>query len=347
MGDAHRRVGRVHGLAAWTGRALHVDPEVLLLVDLDLDLIGLRQDDDRDRRGVDPAARLGRGDALDSVDTAFELEPAVGAIAADLDDGLLDPVDAGLVHAHDLGLVPVPAGVAGVHPEQLRREQGGLVATRSGPDLEDDVAVVVRVARDQEHLELVDEPGLLELQSIDLLARHGPHLVVAVARVAELTHALQLGPDRVEPTVRRHGGLEPCELLAELADQVRVGAGLRSRELGLEVVVLDGDLGQRGVQVAHANGGVSPGFVAATVSAGGSGSSLALPSSNGDRSKSVDPDGISLPSATRASSMEVMATSIMSSVGRFVVIICTRMPGYMITRTTGLWRNFAPILRIS
>ena len=45
--------------------------------------------------------------------------------------------------------------------------------------------------------------------------------------------------------------------------------------------------------------------------------------------------------------MEAMATSIMSSVGRFVVIIWTRMPGYMITRTTGLWRNFAPSLRIS
>ena len=45
--------------------------------------------------------------------------------------------------------------------------------------------------------------------------------------------------------------------------------------------------------------------------------------------------------------MEAMATSIMSSVGRFVVIIWTRIPGYMITLTTGLWRNFAPSLRIS
>ena len=62
----------------------------LLLVDLDLDLVGLGQDHDRGGRGVDPAARLGRRDALDAMDAALELEAAVGPVAADLDDGFLD-----------------------------------------------------------------------------------------------------------------------------------------------------------------------------------------------------------------------------------------------------------------
>ena len=39
-----------------------------------------------------------------------------------------------------------PFGVAGVHLHQLAGEQGGLVAAGAGPDLDDHVLVVVRVA---------------------------------------------------------------------------------------------------------------------------------------------------------------------------------------------------------
>src|SRR5688500_2378843 len=52
MGDPDGRVGRVHRLPARPGRALDVDPQVLVLIDVDLDLIGLRHDDDRRRRRV-------------------------------------------------------------------------------------------------------------------------------------------------------------------------------------------------------------------------------------------------------------------------------------------------------
>ena len=37
-------------------------------------------------------------------------------------------------------------GVAGVHLVELAGEEGGLVATRAGPYLDDNVLVVVRVA---------------------------------------------------------------------------------------------------------------------------------------------------------------------------------------------------------
>ncbi len=45
--------------------------------------------------------------------------------------------------------------------------------------------------------------------------------------------------------------------------------------------------------------------------------------------------------------MDTIATSIWSSVGRFVVIIWTRIPGAMIALTSGLARCFAPNRRIS
>ena len=66
------------------GRAVDVDLQVVL-VDLDVDLLGLRQHGDRRRRGVDAALRLGLGHALDAVRAALELEHGVGAVAADLE----------------------------------------------------------------------------------------------------------------------------------------------------------------------------------------------------------------------------------------------------------------------
>ena len=80
----------------------------------------------------------------------------------------------------------------------------------------------------QQHLELLDQPGLVPLQTVDLLARHRPHLFVAVARVAELTHAGELGADRLQAPIGIHGRREPRQLLAQTADLVRIGAGLRS-----------------------------------------------------------------------------------------------------------------------
>ena len=196
------------------GRALDVDPEVLLLVDLDLDLVDLGHDDDRRGRGVDPAGRLRRRDALDAVDAALELEAAVGAVAVDLDDRLLDPADPGLVEAQELRRELVPLGVADVHPVELRGEQGGLVAAGAGPDLHDHVAVVVRVARQEEDLQLVEEPRLVGRQPGHLVLGHRPHLVVAVAAVAQLAGAGQLRPGRLEAPERRRrrarGGPSPC-----------------------------------------------------------------------------------------------------------------------------------------
>ncbi len=99
----------------------------------DLDLVGLGQDDDRRGRGVDPARRLGRRDALDAVDAALELEAAVGAVAVDLDDRLLDAADAGLVEAQHLGREAVALGVAHVHPVGARRRTGRPPRRRRRP----------------------------------------------------------------------------------------------------------------------------------------------------------------------------------------------------------------------
>ena len=111
MGEAHRRVGGVDALAAGAGGAEAVDPEVLL-VDLDLDVLGLGEHRHGHRRGVDAAGGLGGGHALHAVHAALVLEAAVGA--PPLDDGgdLLDAADAGLREVDDLHPPALLLGVA-------------------------------------------------------------------------------------------------------------------------------------------------------------------------------------------------------------------------------------------
>ena len=119
-----------------------------------VDLLELGQDRDGAGRGVDAALCLGRRHALHAVRAGLELEPRVRALADDAaDDLLVAAVLAGALAQH-LDSPALPFGVARVHAEQVAREDRGLVAAGAGADLEEDVAVVARVLRDQQLREL-------------------------------------------------------------------------------------------------------------------------------------------------------------------------------------------------
>ena len=94
MRDPHRRVRRVDVLATRSRRAVHVDAQVAV-VDLDIDLFGLRQHRDGCRRGVDAASALGHRNPLDAVDAAFEFQFGEHADALDRGDDFLETADIG------------------------------------------------------------------------------------------------------------------------------------------------------------------------------------------------------------------------------------------------------------
>src|ERR671913_164104 len=146
--DPDRGVGGIHALAAGTAGAIHVDLEVSC-VDLDLHILGLWQDGYGRRRGVYAALALGLGHPLDPVRPAFVLEDRIGAVAAYLHGDL--PVAADLGRARRQGTVfeAEAVCVAGVHVVELASEEGGLVTAGAGPNLDDDVFVVVWVAVDE------------------------------------------------------------------------------------------------------------------------------------------------------------------------------------------------------
>ena len=80
--------------------------------DLHVDLVGFGQHGDGRRRRVDPAAGFGGRHALHAVHAAFVLQPAVDALALDVDDDFLDAALARLAERHHLELPALPLGVA-------------------------------------------------------------------------------------------------------------------------------------------------------------------------------------------------------------------------------------------
>ena len=84
----------VHALAARAARAERVDAQVLL-VDLHVHFLGLRQHGDGGGAGVDAALRLGRGHALDTMHAALVLEPFVNVRAVDLENDFFETAKVG------------------------------------------------------------------------------------------------------------------------------------------------------------------------------------------------------------------------------------------------------------
>ena len=166
-----------------------------------------------------------------------------------------------------------------------------------------------------------------------------------VGRVAQLARAGELGAGRLQAPERLDDRLEPGQLLAQPADLGRVGRRPRAwQSSAWSVVVLAGDLGELGVEVGHAAAGGSVGRRRGADRAVEGAVAASQLHRVALEARAV---GTASPSATSASSIETMATSIMSSVGCFVVIIWTSRPGYSRTLTSGFPRWRAPNLRIS
>jgi hypothetical protein len=177
--DPHRAVGRVDRLAARPRRAIDVDAQVLV-VDLDVDLLRLGQHRDRRRRGVDPAARLGRGHALDAVDAAFELQLREHALPRHAGDDFLEAACVGRRAGDQLDPPALRFGITLVHPEQIAREQRRFVATGARAHLEHRRALIRGIARQQRERELAVRGLEQRAILVQFLRRHRAQLVIGI-----------------------------------------------------------------------------------------------------------------------------------------------------------------------
>jgi hypothetical protein len=161
----------------------------------------------------------------------LELERRVRALADDARDHFLVAAELGRALRDDLDLPALALGVARVHAEQVAGEQRRLVAAGAGAHLEEQVAVVVRVARQQRLLQL----GLELLHRARALLQ----LLVGVAFIEARRHVARSPASRSacgSLVQRDHVGQlgvlarQLLELLHVLAWRSRPPAGVQSSE---------------------------------------------------------------------------------------------------------------------
>ena len=141
-------------LTACAARTEGVDLQVGRVY-FNIDLLRLGQDCDGDCRSVYAPHTLGLGHALDAVDAALEFEAGIRALAAYHETYFFVSAEFSGVRAEDFGFEALCVAVHRVHSEQHAREQRGFLAACAAAYLNDNIAVVVRVAREQEHFQIL------------------------------------------------------------------------------------------------------------------------------------------------------------------------------------------------
>ena len=146
--DAHSGVGRVNALTTRAACAIHIDAQIVL-IDVDLDLVGLRKHGDRSGRRMNAALAFRLRNALHAVHAALELHDGINLVALHLELDFLIAASIGGAHIHGFGLPALRVAEAQVHLVQIARENGGLVATGGSTNLDDDVFLIGGIARNE------------------------------------------------------------------------------------------------------------------------------------------------------------------------------------------------------
>ena len=159
VGDPYRGVGGVDALAAGAGRAVDVDPDVVVG---DVDVVGLlddRRDVDAGERGLPPRLVVERADAHEAVDAVLAEQRPVRVRHLDLEGDRLDAGLLGVGRVVDLERVVVPLGPAAVHAQQHLGPVGRVDAAGLAVDGDERLAGVVLAGEQGADLEAGDVAG--------------------------------------------------------------------------------------------------------------------------------------------------------------------------------------------
>ncbi len=208
-----------------------IDPDLV-------DLVGLRQHGHRARGGVDAPLRFRFRHALHAMAAGLELELRVRTGADDAHDRFLVAAEVGRALGDHLGGPAMPLGKAHVHAQQVTGEQRRLVAAGAGADLEEDVAIIVGVLRQQQSLQVAFDRLHAAACGVGLFL--GQRLHVRIGQ-----HLLGAQQVRVRPVVfveARDHGLDFGALLAEGAVAVHVARRVLARQLHVDLLQPAGKL---------------------------------------------------------------------------------------------------------
>ena len=127
---------------------------------------------------------LGLRHALHAMPARLELELRVDAVAFDAQHHFLVAADLGRAFADDLAAPAAAFAVAQIHARQVAGEQRRFVAAGAGADLQEGVARVVRVARQQPGLQIGQQGLQVGLGRGDFVARQFAEFGVIEHRAA-------------------------------------------------------------------------------------------------------------------------------------------------------------------
>ena len=188
---------------------------------------------------MDAPARLGDGDALNAMRAALVFQLAVRRRPGHEERDFLKTADLRLIAAENLRPPALPLGIARIHAEEACGKECRLLAADASANLDDDVLIVVRVARQKEDRQLFLKARTLLFRRGDLLEQQQLHLGV---RLGE--HLLVLGNRRLRLAVRfvcGHDGRERGVLARIVlpARHIRHDGGIAEERFELSVFIRD------------------------------------------------------------------------------------------------------------
>ena len=171
--------------------------------------------------------------ALDAVDAGFKLESRIRPIAIDHEVGLFHAAELRVVVVQKLHAVPPLFRVHRIHAVEVGGEQRALLPAHAAADLDDDVFVVVRVARQKQHAQLVKKALFFHLGSVQFLLRYVLELGIGykLQRLRDVVPALL-----VRAVGLYHGG-ELLLLARERAQLLWVSVNFRHFEQLADLVI--------------------------------------------------------------------------------------------------------------
>ncbi|MNS64817.1 hypothetical protein D3C71_741160 [compost metagenome] len=124
----------------------------------------------------------------------FKLQTAINAIAANFGDHFFISTVLAFVGAHDFDTPAARFRIAAVHTEQIARKQRGFVTAGSGTHFDKRIALIIRVFRQQQNLELLLHLFRTSFGVLQLFLRHFAHFRVVEHHLRSFNIFLNLAP---------------------------------------------------------------------------------------------------------------------------------------------------------
>ena len=171
MCDSDRWFGLVDMLTTCAGWAENIDPE-FLIVDIQLDLLGFRQNGDCCCGGLYSSLRFGFRNSLNPMNSAFVFEARIRALSLYREWDFLYTAKLGSVGVYNLGLPPFCFSIHRIHSEKRICKQRGFLSACAGAYLYDNIARIVRVLWKEHYFNFVSKPWRAFFGFIILLLGH-------------------------------------------------------------------------------------------------------------------------------------------------------------------------------